>query len=452
MSSPETESGAPPYPSGRRAWYTVGVLMTVYVFSFVDRQILSLLVGPMKRDLGLTDTEVSLLMGLSFALFYTVCGIPLGRIADSRSRRGLIGVGLVLWSLTTTACGSARSFAQLLLLRMGVGVGEAALSPAAYSLITDSFPPHRLATAISVYSMGIYIGSGMAFLLGGLVVGAVAGEEMLMLPLVGAVRPWQVVFFIVGLPGLGLSLLLLTVREPARRDARGAIRSGTVPLREVREYLRGNWRTFFCHNVGFALLSFSSYGSGAWIPTFLQRTHGMSVRESGIWYGAIVMVAGTLGVVSGGWLADRLSRRGSQDARIRAGLIASLVWLPVGVLFPLVPSPELALAMLAPAAFASSMPFGCAAAAVQEMVPGSMRGQASALYLFVVNLIGLGLGPTVVALFTDYIFADDAMLRYSLLIVATSAHLLSALLLWSGLAPFRATLQRLHGLPDASAP
>ncbi len=420
--------------------------MLIYVFSFVDRQILSLLVGPMKRDLALSDTQVSLLMGTSFALFYSVCGIPLGRLADSRSRRLLIGVGLALWSLMTAGCGLARHYWQLLLLRMGVGVGEAALGPAAYSIITDSFPPGRLATAISVYSMGIYIGSGLAFLLGGIVIGAVSGESTLALPVVGAIRPWQLVFFVVGLPGLALTLLLFTIREPERRGLRaaaGATPAG-LPLGEVLAYLRENWRTFVCHNLGFALLSFSSYGIGAWIPTFLQRTHGMSPRDAGIWYGAIVMLAGTAGIVSGGRLADWLAARGRSDSKLRAGCFAALAGLPFGLLFPLVPSAELALLALVPTAFTTSMPFGCAAAAIQQMMPNAMRGQASSLYLFVTNLIGLGLGPTAVALCTDYLFRDDAALRYSLLLVTTAAHLLAAALLWTGLGPFRDSLRRLE--------
>lgn len=440
-----------PYPSERHSWYVVVVLMSIYVFSFVDRQILSLLVTPIKRDLDLSDTQVSLLMGFSFALFYTFCGIPLGRLADSRSRRGIIAVGLTLWSLMTAGCGLARHFWQLLLLRMGVGVGEAALSPAAYSLITDSFPPHKLATAISVYSMGIYIGSGMAFLLGGVVVGAVSGQSSLTLPLVGAIRPWQVVFFIVGLPGLLMTLLLFTIREPARRGLRAGATSAAVPFAEVRAYLRQNWRTFLCHNVGFALLSFSSYGSGAWIPAFLQRTHGMAARDAGILYGLIVMFAGTAGIVFGGWMADRLAARGHRDSKMRAGFIAAVVGLPLGVIFPLMPTTELALLMLIPAAFTASMPFGCAAAAIQEMMPNAMRGQASALYLFVVNLIGLGLGPTAVALCTDYLFGSEAALRYSLLLVVTVAHLGSAALLWLGLEPFRDSLARLSLWLETSA-
>jgi MFS family permease len=416
----------------------VAVLMLIYVFSFIDRQILSLLVGPIRRDLGISDTEMSLLMGFSFAVFYTFFGIPLGRLADSKSRRGIIAAGLIVWSLMTAACGMAQRFWQFLLLRMGVGVGEAALSPAAYSMITDSFPRKRLATAISVYSMGIYIGSGMAYLLGGVVVGMASGQELWTLPLVGETRPWQVVFFMVGLPGILLSLLLLTFKEPFRRDARrtasGAVVS--VPVKEVVGYIRANWKTFLCHNVGFALLSFSSYGSSAWIPAFYQRVHEYSARQAGVTYGIVVMLAGTAGIVFGGQVADWLSRRGFRDAKMRAGLIAAVAWTPTGLLYPLVGDAMLSVGLLVPTVFFASMPFGCAPAAIQEMMPNEMRGQASALYLFVVNLIGLGLGPTAVAMTTDFVFRNDMSVGYSLLIVATIAHIVAALLLWSGLKPF----------------
>ncbi len=433
-----------PYPSLGYSWYVVGVLMVIYVFSFVDRQILSLLVGPIRRDLAISDTQMSLLMGFSFALFYTFFGIPLGRLADSKSRRGLIGAGLVLWSLMTAACGMAQRFWHFLLLRTGVGIGEAALSPSAYSLISDSFPKKYLATAISVYSMGIYIGTGLAYILGGVVVGWASSQGDLVLPVVGSTRPWQVVFFMVGLPGVLLSLWLRTVREPGRRGLRrpAAGVAETVPVRQVWNYIRANWQTFLCHNLGFALLSFSSYGSGAWIPTFLQRTHGVTPRDAGISYGLIVVFAGTLGIVFGGRLADWLSSRGYEDAKLRAGLIAALVWVPSGLLYPLLPSSQLALLMLIPTVFTASMPFGCAPAAIQEMMPNAMRCQASALYLFVVNLIGLGIGPTAVALCTDYVFGADDSVRYSLLIVATLAHIGSALLLWAGLEPFRRSLRR----------
>ncbi len=437
------------YPSIKYAWYVVGVLTFVYVFSFVDRQILNLLVRPIRRDLGISDTQMSLLMGFSFAVFYTFFGIPLGRLADSYSRRTIIALGFAFWSAFTAGCGVAKNFAQMLVMRMGVGVGEAALSPAAYSLISDYFPPKRRATAISVYSMGIYIGSGLAFILGATVVSFAARQESWELPLIGLTRPWQLVFFIVGLPGILLALLMYTVREPLRRGMRmvkaadGTTKAAQVPLGEVIGYLRENWVTFLCHNVGFAFLSFSSYGSSAWIPTFFVRNHGWSEAQAGYVYGLIVSISSTLGVVAGGRFADWMAERGLRDATMRVGFIVSTLWFPFGMLYPVVPSANLAAALLVPAAFLASAPFGVAPAAIQQMMPNPMRGQASAIYLFVVNLIGLGLGPSAVAMTTDYIFRDDNAVRYSLLAVATAAHVISSLLLWFGLKPYRRSLEHL---------
>src|SRR5262245_47007499 len=287
-----------PYPRAAYAWYVVGVLTFVYMFSFVDRQILNLLVAPIRRDLGIRDTEMSFLMGPAFVASYIIFGIIFGRLTDSRSRRTIIALGFAAWSLFTAGCGLAMTYLQMLLLRVGVGLGEASLSPAAFSLITDYFPPKRRATAISVYGMGIYIGSGLALIVGGIVARVAAAQEIWQLPLVGATRPWQVVVFIVGLPGVLLALLMYTVREPLRRGAKlvkaadGKTRVAQVPLREVLAYLWANKLTFLCHNIGFALLSFSSYGSSAWIPAFLQRNHGWSIPKSGLVYGLIVATCG----------------------------------------------------------------------------------------------------------------------------------------------------------------
>ena len=199
----------------------MAVLTLAYIVSFIDRQILSLMVDPIRNDLGIGEKQMSLLMGATFAVFYTFFGIPLGRLADRRSRRGLISAGIALWSLMTAGCGLTKRFWQLALMRMGVGVGEASLSPAAYSLISDYFRPALRSTAMSVYSMGIYLGSGLALILGGFVIGYTAGQEHAVLPWVGTVRPWQQVFLLVGLPGLLVALLLLTIREPERKGMRG---------------------------------------------------------------------------------------------------------------------------------------------------------------------------------------------------------------------------------------
>ncbi|MBB1605371.1 MULTISPECIES: MFS transporter [Pseudomonas] len=429
------------YPSSAVAWSTVAILMVAYVLSFIDRQILNLLVGPIRRDLAISDTQMSLLMGLSFALFYTLCGIPLGRMADSRSRRGLITVGVLIWSAMTAACGLARQYWQFLLFRVGVGVGEAALSPAAYSLIADSFPAQRRATAISVYSMGIYLGSGLAFLLGGLVIKFASAQGDVHLPLLGEVRPWQLIFLILGAAGVLFTLLMLAVKEPQRHGVGAGVE---VPMREVGAYLRANRRTVICHNFGFACISFASYGSGAWVPTFFVRTYGWDAGHVGVVYGSIVAVFGCLGIVFGGRLADRWAKRGRTDANMRVGLLAACLALPLSVTFPLLDDANLVALLMAPTVFCLSMPFGVAPAAIQEIMPNSMRGQASAIYLFVVTLFGLGVGPTAVALVTDFVFHDDMALRYSLLIVTSLALLGGVLLLGMGLKPYRQSREHLQ--------
>jgi len=334
----------------------------------------------------------------------------------------------------------AKLYWQFLICRIGVGVGEAALSPAAYSLIADSFPPERRATAISVYSMGVYLGSGIAFLLGGLVIQFASAQGNVVLPVLGEVRPWQLIFLILGVAGVLFTLLMLAVREPARRGVGAGV---AVPLAEVGRYIRSNRRTVLCHNFGFAGLAFAGYGSAAWIPTFFIRTYGWDAGQVGVIYGSIVAFCGCLGIVFGGRLADWLAKQGRRDANMRVGLYAAIGALPCVLLFPLMDSALWACVLLVPAVFCLSMPFGVAPAAIQEIMPNSMRGQASALYLFVITLIGLGIGPTAVALVTDFVFADDNALRYSLLIVTALAVLSSIILLARGLAPYRDSVERL---------
>jgi len=421
------------YPSTPRAWFTVAILLMAYVLSFVDRQILNLLVGPIRADLGISDTQMSLLMGLSFAIFYTIAGIPLGRVADTRSRRGLIAWGILFWSLMTAACGLAKQYWHFVLFRIGVGAGEAALSPAAYSLMADSFPPEKRATAISVYSMGIYLGAGMAFLLGGIVITWANARGDMVLPLLGTVRPWQVIFLVLGAAGALFSLVLLAIREPSRKGVGAGV---AVPLKDVGAYLLSIRKAVICHNFGFACLSFASYGASAWIPTFFIRNHGLTAGEVGIYYGSLVMFAGSLGIVFGGRLSDYLSRRGYKDSNMRVGLLSAVLTLMCNVVY-LVDNMTVLWIIMFFNVFTVAMPFGVAPAAIQEVMPNSMRGQASAIYLFVITLIGLGIGPTAVALVTDYVFQDDMAIRYSIFWVASIITIGAVVLLWMGIKPYR---------------
>lgn len=424
----------------RYAWFVVALLMLAYVLSFVDRQILNLLVGPIRHDLAIGETQMSLLMGLSFAVFYTLCGLPIARWADTGSRRLLIAGGVFFWSVATTACGMAKTYGQMFLARIGVGVGEAALSPAAYSMITDYFPKELRATAISVYSMGIYLGSGLAFLVGGAVIQFASTRGELVLPLAGEIRPWQLVFFILGIVGVAFSVLLLIIREPARTTQHVA-----RPLADVIVTLKANASTLLCHHFGFALIALAAYASSAWVPSYFIRVHAWTAAETGLIYGTLLTIFGPLGIVAGGRIADHWIQRGHTDATLRVGLWAALLNIPCITAFLLCPDPRWAMVLLAPCVFFVSMPFGVAPAGLQDIVPASMRAQVSALYLFVVNMIGLGLGPTAVAVVTEYVFKDDAAVGRSLLLISLIALSSAALLLKLGQAPYRSSYTRQHG-------
>lgn len=268
-----------------RARLTLAVLTLAYVFSFLDRIVVNLLVEPMRRDLGLSDVQISLLMGLSFAVFYTLCGLPLGWLADRCDRRKLIAAGVAAWSLATAACGLARGFGGLFAARLVVGAGEATLTPAAHSMIADLFPRERLGRAMGVYALGIYIGSGLALLLGALAIRLAEQRTQWLLPLVGEVFPWQMVFVFVGLPGLLVALAVLALREPPRRDAQAPL-----PWRETRAWLRSERRFLAHHLLGFGLLSLVAYASAAWIPSAFVRSFGWTAVQAALWLGGMTKI------------------------------------------------------------------------------------------------------------------------------------------------------------------
>ncbi len=443
--------GEPPFPSPARAWYAVGLLLAIYTLSFIDRQILALLVGPIKRDLTLSDFEFSLLSGFAFALFYTFFGLPFARHADRGSRRGLVMFGVAFWSIATAACGLARDFLQLFLARVGVGIGEATLTPAANSLIADCFPPERLGRALSVYSLGIPIGSAMAFIMGGAVVELVATLPPWNLPLIGTLHGWQIAFFVVGLPGLAFAALMLTVKEPHRRgrlrNAAGA--HDSVPLAEVVRFVRARLRVYGPLFFGASLLSMLGYGGTLWMIAFFQRAHGLSAGDAGYVFGLVLLIAGTAGILSGGAIADRWLARGRLDAHLRLLFLGTLAGLPFAIAYPLVPVLAPAVALLAVSTFFSNLPWGTAYAAIAAITPNEMRGQMAALYLFVVNLIGLGTGPSVIALFTDHLFGDESALPLSLAAASAAIAPLAALLFALGRRPFAAAMAAMHRRSDA---
>jgi MFS family permease len=438
------------YPSARWAWYTVIVLLCAYIFSFIDRQILNLLVAPVRRDLAITDTQMSLLIGLSFAIFYSVLGLPFGRLADWVNRPRLIMAGMLVWSLMTGGCGLVSSYGQLFVLRMGVGIGEATLTPAAYSMISDSFPPAKRSIAFSVYTMATYVGGGFAFLFGGLLLRSFGVREMFQLPIVGAVRAWQTLFLLLGVSGIAFVLVLLTLRDPSRKGARllekgsGAAKLERLPLRVIWNYFTENRTTLVSLILGMALVALAAYGTSAWAVTFLVRNHQMSASHAGIVFGGAQIVAGSLGMIAAGKLVSWLMLRGYRDAYMRVAVLSCAGWLVPGVLYPLVSTATVAVALIYVGTFFLCMPTCLVPAAILETVPNAMRGQATAVYLLIVNLVGLGLGPTAIALVTDRVFGSDSAVRYSLLIVPLAACLLAAMLFLVGLRSYNPSLARLE--------
>jgi len=432
------------YPAGSRGWYVVFVLCCCNIVAFVDRQIINLLVDDIKAGLLLTDTQISLLQGLAFALFYATVAIPLGRIADARNRRNLITAGIIIWTAATIGCGLADSLASLFVARMFVGVGEAVLTPAGYSMLADLFPARRLGLPISVMTGSTFFGSGVALLAGGFVIGKLMALESIRLPLIGDADLWQAAFIVAAIPGLFVALwFFATIREPLRQggqDSRTPVDSSGARLWHAIAYWRANWRLFTVVYLGLSLLAAAQFATGAWAPAYFIRVHGLQPAEIGYLYGLLFLIFGSSGVVAGGWLADRLHGRGYRDANLRTALIGGLAALPMAAAFPLVASPSLALALIAPLMFFGTMPFGAGTAVIPILAPARLRAQLVAVYLLFANFIGQAGGPWFVACATDYLFGREDAVGYSISLVVSALLAAGALICWIGLRPLRSYL------------
>lgn len=414
------------WPGTRYAWFVVVVLMVLYIFSFVDRMIIALLVAPIKADLNLSDTAIGVLHGLAFAFFYTFVGVFLARLADSWNRTKLIAIGVFIWGLATAASGLAGGFMTLFVARVIVGVGEATLSPAAYSMISDYFRPEQRGRAMSVYTSGIYFGVGAALISGSMIIGLVSGDGEIHIPLFGEAAPWRLVFIAVGLPGLVLSVfVLLFVREPKRRE----LGKASPTFAAFRAYFRARHRLYLSHFVGFSFLVMYGYALAAWTPTLLARVHGMTAAEASLKLGVVILLSAPAGVMCGSVLTQRLREKFGRAAVLRVGMLAAIAAVLPAILYPLATNPMLVLLLIGVTQFFISLPFGVAPAALHEVTPNQYRGQIIAMYLFVINLIGLGLGPLLVGAMTDHVFRNELLIHYSMLVLGLIFLPLSAFLL-----------------------
>lgn len=415
------------------AFALLAILLIIYTIAYLDRQIISLLVEPLKADLAISDVELSFLQGLGFVLFYTVCGLPIGLLVDRYSRKLIVLVGLLTWSAASAASGFAETYRELLLARFVVGAGEAALLPAAYSMIGDAFPPARLSRAMSVFSLGAIAGGALALSAGGLLAGIATDMGGMTLPGLGHFEPWQVVFLAIGSLGVPATLLLLGLREPPRSQP---VRSGAVVGDDpASRHFAENWRFYACHFAGFALLCMLMAASSAWQPAYLQRTFGFDIREVGGVLGGLHLIGGIAGMLGSGALADWLQSRGHADAHLRIYVYA----MPLIVLAALAAyaSGILWLALVGIGLISVMAPFiAVAASGLALATPAHRRGIASAAFLFVYNLIGFGAGPTVAAWLAAHMPTQgDLGAALALMFIAVSP--VAVALFLAGLRPMR---------------
>jgi MFS family permease len=445
-----TATGAPAaplaYPPLSRAGYVIGVLFVVTLVSQLDRQLPALMVGPLRAEFGISDTAFSLMQGYAFVLSFTLMGVPLGRFVDGRNRRNLIAAGLLFWSAATALFAFGRSYTELVVARLALGIGEAVLAPAAYSLIADLVAPHRRGRALAFYGVSIAIGSGASLLLAGWLMAVIPAGGLAVAGL-GELAAWRLAFLVAALPGVPLALLLMaTVREPARqRDvAADSSRQETPSLADFIRYLRRQPATFFRLLCYPAILTFVGYGALAWAPALFERSHGISPAQSAVALGLGVAVAGTLGMLASGFLSDGWLARGVPAARLRVALVGVAVVAPPAVLWPLVPGPVTAFGLLFLLVFGISVAQSAVPTSIQAVFPNRLRGKAMGAYLLVSGVLGIGLGPTAVALVTDHLFQDDSALRYAIALTAGPAALFGLWLIASGLAPYAHTHDDLH--------
>ena len=426
------------WPAPKTAWYVAIVLMLANTLAFVDRQALALLVQPIKHDLQVSDTTMSLLYGLSFTLFYVIVGIPVARLADRSNRRNIIAISVFVWSLATSVCGLTRSFSMLFATRVVVGAGEGGLTPAAHSILSDYFPRERLAAAIGVYQMGIYVGGAAALLIGGFIATTIPPAEWVTLPAIGTIKGWQLIFLVLGLPGLAFAVLTLTVREPMRRGLSPT--EASVSLRRAFVHVRQHASAYAGIMFGFALMILVGNGVQVWIPAFFERKFGWTTSEIGALYGTVFFFCGSSGTLAGGFFASFLGKRGVQASNLVAACIGFIALVPLSICFPLMPTGLSALAVIGVMNFFAGFNFGGGLAALQDLTPNRMRALISASYLLIINLFGAAGGPTVIALVTDFGFKDPQRLPDAVSLTCAVASPLAVVALWIGMRGYRRAL------------
>lgn len=433
--TPAADAG---YPAARHAWYCVFALALAVMVNFLDRGILTLLVEPIKHDLKLSDVQMSLIMGFAFTFFYAILGLPIARLVDRKSRKLIMTAGITIWCAMTMLCGLAGNFWQLFVARMGLGVGETTSGPSAYSLLSDYFPPERLPRAISFMQGGFVLGTGLSLILGAWVIGFVAAHPAMSLPLVGKLHGWQMVLMLVGLPGLIVAAIMASVREPPRR---GGAQAEPTPLAEIFRFTGRHRLVYLPLFIGMGLRSAQMFATQSWGPAFYGRTYGWSPAQIGYVSGLSFFISMPVGIALGGWLAERYWKRGVPDGNVRVVVLATLLSVPFGIAGPLMPTPWLAVGCLLLATLTSIMAAAPENAAIQTVTPNKLRGQMTFLFLFIMNVVGMGAGPLLIGALNQYVFGE-AHIRQSLAMAALVLGMPAAYIFWRGLKPYGEAVAR----------
>ncbi len=427
-----------PYPRPAVGWYATIILALLYWLSILDRFIISLLVDPIKRDMGITDVQFGMLHGLAFSVTFSLLGLIAGTFADRFNRRWVIFASVSIWSLATAACGLAQQFWQLLLARVGVGAGEAGLNPSATSMLTDLFPPDKLTSAMAVYAIGATVGSGTAFLVGGQIVDMVSHIDSFTVPMLGEVRSWQVVFFIIGIPGSLLALTVFTIPEPIRRNRRNIDRGKGVWKSSVKSYVElwkfmGPRKRFFLpHYFGFGLPTLMISGGGVWYPAHMTRTYGWTPGEIGIYLGITLMVVGIAGKLICGYCVDAIYRSGRRDAQLLWYGSCLLVAAPFAVFTMSSANPWIFITGVGIFMILLSPMAACCYAAMNLVTPNELRGTGVAFYSATAGIVAMSTGPILIAWTGSTFFDGPSTLGMGLATVFGISCPVAALILFYG--------------------
>jgi len=444
----ETSSvGKEPWPPASQGWYTVVIFGFIVMTLFGNAQVMYLLVGPIKLDLRLSDTQTALIIGFMSQLVNALASLPISRFVDRYSRKFIIAAGLLIAAFSNAAVGLSATAVMLLAARLLGGLGGAGNAPACYSMLGDLFPPAKLPKALSVMNIGFSTGIGLSMMLGGLLIYTVAKMPPVTLGILGELRPWQVVFLIMALPDFVLGLLVwFTLAEPKRRGVGQAgatalqVRADSLPLRTITKYWWDNRAAFLPMYLGLACNSIAM-GSGFWSAEFYRRTFGWSPAQYGIKQGLLLVLIAPLFLLFGGWLAERFAKMGRDDANLRVTFLATLAHVPFAVLYGMVGDPYVALVLIVLNTCVILTGAGPQNAALQSIVPNRMRAQITASFLLVFTLGG-GFGPVLVGWITDYGFRDEAQLRYSLVITHLVLGPLATWIFWKGMKPYGEAMAR----------